>query len=240
MPDTRAGLRLWRDPQPESAAKLKRYGAQLLSILEEPLPMTPGKSNELAPRSIFLSPKARRLLIQFGDHVERCLAKGAAFEPIRPLGNKLAEHATRLAAVLTLTENLHAPSAPPRCAEAGIRLAEHYAAEALRLAQPEGAAPDLELAERLRLWLLAGWKHSPTISITDIYNYGPNPIRNARTARRIVGILQEYGWLIRMQRGAVVLGKFRRECWQIITGGLSDGRLRSLHSAFRRARRPIE
>ena len=75
-PDSLAGLRLWREPQPESEAKLKRYGARLLSILEQPLPLAPGKQNELALPSLCLSPEARRLLIQFGDHVERCHCQG--------------------------------------------------------------------------------------------------------------------------------------------------------------------
>jgi hypothetical protein len=82
-PDSLAGLRLWREPQPESEAKLNRYGARLLSILEAPLPLAPGKQNELALPSISLSPAARRLLIQFGDHVERNMGGGELFAPRR-------------------------------------------------------------------------------------------------------------------------------------------------------------
>ena len=41
-------------------------------------------------------------------------------------------------------------SVPAECAEARIRLAEHYAAEARRLAEADAASPDLRLAERLR------------------------------------------------------------------------------------------
>jgi hypothetical protein len=119
--------------------------------------------------------------------------------------------------VLTLTENLKAQSVPAECAEAGIWLAEHYGAEAVRLAQTEVEAPDLQLAERLQSWLLTDWKRGPIISLTDIYTFGPNSIRDAKRARRIVGILEEHGWLIRVQGGAVVLGKVRRECWRIIS-----------------------
>jgi Protein of unknown function (DUF3987) len=145
-PDTTAGLRLHRVPQPESDGKIKRYGARLLSILETPLPLAPGKRNELTPPTLRLSPRARRLLIQFGDHAERNLAEGGLFAPIRPLASKLAQHATRIAAVLALVDGLHA-----RCAEAGIRLAEHYAKEALRLMEVGTTASDLQRAERLRI-----------------------------------------------------------------------------------------
>jgi Protein of unknown function (DUF3987) len=218
-PDSLAGLRLWRDPRPESETKLKRYGVRLLSILEAPLPLAPGKHNELVLPALCLSPEARRLLIQFGDHVERSLAKGGLFDSIRPLANKLGEHAARLAAVLTLVEDLHARRVPAECTEAGISLAEHYAAEAQRLAGADAASPDLWLAERLRLWLLTEWNRGPIVSLVDIYQFGPNPIGDAATARKMVGLLEEHGWLIRVQGGAVVNNVPRRECWRIITGG---------------------
>jgi hypothetical protein len=217
-PDSLAGLRLWREPQPESEARLKRYGARLLDILEAPLPLAPGKQNELVLSSIGLSPEARRQLIQFGDHVEQNLAEGKRFGPIRSFANKLAEHATRIAAVLALVENLHAQIVPAECAESGIQLAEHYAAEALRLAEAVVAAPDLQLAERLRCWLQADWQHGPIISLADIYRFGPNPIGDAATARKMVGILEAHGWLAAHQGGALVNGVPRRECWRIIKG----------------------
>ncbi len=48
-PESAAGTRRWRDPKPESDADIKRYGARLLSILEAPLPLAEGKTNELCP-----------------------------------------------------------------------------------------------------------------------------------------------------------------------------------------------
>jgi hypothetical protein len=44
-PDSAAGLRSWHEPKPESGAPLKLYGARLLGILEQPLPLATGKSN---------------------------------------------------------------------------------------------------------------------------------------------------------------------------------------------------
>src|SRR6202008_2233503 len=59
-PDTAAGTRLWREPQPESETAIRRYGAHLLSILETPLPLSEGKLNELEPRSLPLALQAVR------------------------------------------------------------------------------------------------------------------------------------------------------------------------------------
>jgi len=46
-PDSAAGLRLWHEPKPESGVALKRYGARLLGILEEPLLLAAGKCDRL-------------------------------------------------------------------------------------------------------------------------------------------------------------------------------------------------
>jgi Protein of unknown function (DUF3987) len=54
-PDSAAGTRLWREEKPETDRDLKRYGARLSGILETPLPLVSGKSNELTPRRLSLS-----------------------------------------------------------------------------------------------------------------------------------------------------------------------------------------
>jgi hypothetical protein len=51
-PPSAAGSRFWREPDSDAEAHIRRFGARLLSILEEPLPVTPGKPNELSPRAI--------------------------------------------------------------------------------------------------------------------------------------------------------------------------------------------
>jgi predicted transcriptional regulator of viral defense system len=55
----------------------------------------------------------------------------------------------------------------------------------------------------------------PVISLPDIYQRGPSAIRNATTARKLVAILEEHGWLRRIPQGAVVAGQQRREAWRI-------------------------
>src|SRR5262245_36506029 len=92
-PDSAAGLRLWHEPKPERDAALKRYGTRLLDILEQPLPLAAGKSNELEPRRLTLSAGARGLWIAFADHIEIAIGPNGALEPVRGLANKLPEHA---------------------------------------------------------------------------------------------------------------------------------------------------
>jgi hypothetical protein len=46
--------------------------------------------------------------------------------------------------------------------------------------------------------LLLSWLESwpePAVSLPDIYQFGPNPIRDKNSARRVVEILVDHGWL---------------------------------------------
>jgi hypothetical protein len=69
--------------------------------------------------------------LEFVAHVEKSIGQGGALEPIKGFANKLPEHAARLAAVLTLVENIHAHEIGVNALEKGIALAERHATEAL-------------------------------------------------------------------------------------------------------------
>ncbi len=107
-PDSASGTRMWKEPPASADAAIRRYGARLLSILEAPLPMAEGKRNELAPRRLVLSAGARAAWIAFADHVEAQLGDAGGLAAIRPLANKLAEHAARIAGVLAIVNDLDA------------------------------------------------------------------------------------------------------------------------------------
>jgi hypothetical protein len=214
-PDSAAGTRFRRDEACETDSILKRYGARLLVILETPLPLASGKTNELVPRPLPLSLKARKLWSDFADHVERAVAPNGDLETVRALANKLPEHAARLAAVLTLVRNIDAGEIANAEMQAGIKLAEHYAAEALRLFGVSRISRDLRLAGRLLDWLLNQWAE-PNISLPDIYQRSLNAIGDKATAGKLVGTLEDHGWLARLPQGAVVAGQRRRDAWRII------------------------
>ena len=216
-PDSAAGTRLWREPAPTSDAALKRYGARLLEIMEARLPLVEGKANELKPCQLPLSQAARRLWIGFADYIECALAPQGELESIRGLANKLPEHAARLAAVLALVNDIHTSELIAPEMSAGIALAQHYAAEALRLFGMGRLRTDLQLAQKLLVWLLGGWREA-AVSLPDIYQRGPNAIRDKATAKKLVTILEDHGRLVRLPGGATVAGQHRREAWRIVRG----------------------
>jgi hypothetical protein len=216
-PGLASGTRMWREASPESDVVVKRYGARLLEILERTLPLAEGRRNELTPRTLPLSLKAQQLWIGFHDHIESQLGAGGELEPVRGLANKLPEHAARIAGVLTLIADIEAGDVAAVEMEGGILLAQHYAAEAMRLFGASRISGDLREAQHLRAWLLTTWPE-PLISLPDIYQRGPNSIREKARAYRAVTILSDHGWLISAPAGGVVAGVFRREVWRVVRG----------------------
>jgi hypothetical protein len=215
-PEQASGSRIWREVSLDSDACLKRYGIRLLDILDQPLPLAEGCHNQLAPRTLPLSCEARHMWIGFHDHVERRLGPGGELEPVRGLANKLPEHAARIGAVLALVDNVEAGEVGSGEMEAGIALAQHYAAEGLRLFGASRVSADLREAQQLLVWLHTKWP-GPLISLPDIYQVGPTSIRDKSRAERAVTILVNHGWLVKAPPGDVN-GKYRRDVWMVVKG----------------------
>lgn len=119
--------------------------------------------------------------------------------------------------MLTLVWDIDAGEVTPAEMAAGIVLAQHYAAEALRMHSGSRIAVDLRLAQQALDWILVHWPET-AISLPVLYQYGPNAIRDGATARKIVSKLEEHGWLVRLPQGAEVGGIRRREAWRIERG----------------------
>jgi hypothetical protein len=76
---------------------------------------------------------------------------------------------------------------------------------------------DLRLAQRLLDWLLGTWSE-PAISLPDIYQRSLNAIGDKTTAAKLVAILEDHGWLVRIPEGAVLSGVRRRDAWRVVMG----------------------
>jgi hypothetical protein len=87
-------------------------------------------------------------------------------------------------------------------------------AEALRLFEATQADAELVRAQALSRWLMTQWDH-PVVGLPDIYRLGPNSVRDMKTARRLVDILESHGHLSRIEGGVQVGENFRREAWEI-------------------------
>lgn len=213
-PASLAGSRAWHDPDPASRAALNLYNARLGAIFQRPLPMKEGAKEGLSPRVLSLSPDARKAWTAFYNMIERQLLPDGELRPIMGLANKLPECATRLAAVLTLVDDVEASILSLDHLERGIALAEHYASEALRLHGTARINPDLQAAARLLTWLRDKWTE-PLVSVVECYHLGPRALRSKRQSEKMLAILEDHGWITRLETNAYIKGKKRQQVWRI-------------------------
>ena len=212
-PESTAGTRFYCEEDLSVSPEITKYTARISAILETPLPLAEGARNELNPRQLPLAPDAKRIWINFHDHVERQLADGGELAPIRGLGNKAPEHAARLASVLALGDDLHCPCIRLEHIKAGIELVTHYLNEALRLYEAGIQDPTLALTQKLLVWLKA--KGKAIITLPEVYQHGPNPIRTAAKARELMAILVDHGEAIPVGDGVEYRGKRYFEAWRV-------------------------
>lgn len=212
-PPSNIGKRLYANARLNGLA-LDDFSRRLRSILDHPMPIDE-ETRELEPRVLPLSKDARDLLIAFSDEVEVKQAKDGALSHITGYASKSAEQAARIAGVLALFENLGATCVSAQDIKNGIVLAAFYLSEATRLTDVTIIPPEIELAEKLRKWLLAGWEH-PEITVRDVAQHGPPKLRDTKQAHATLMLLEKYGWLVRLTTGTIVRGASRKEVWRIV------------------------
>lgn len=214
-PETTAGTRFHKPEKPETVLHLQLYHQHILDILRKPLPLAEAKTNELDPPIISLTPAAAKAFYGFADHVEELIKPGGRMEPIISLANKLPEHAVRLAAVIALVEDINVSEITHLHMASGINLAQYYVVEAIRMLGEAIISPDVALAERLLAWLHHSWKLD-VVSLPDIYQRGLNAIGDKKTAKRIVDVLVDHGWMAAIPGGSIIEGVKRKDTWRII------------------------
>jgi hypothetical protein len=209
-PDSTAGTRLFRNPPASAAEALNDYNARITALALRELRFREGSTDALDPLPLVLSPHAAKLWIAFHDHCELALGADGMLAPIRAWGAKAAEHAGRIAAVLAAYADPGAAEVSGEAMAGGIELVQHYAAEALRLVGSASIDPDLLLAQRVVDW----WQgRDADLHLAELYQYGPGPVRDAATARRIMRLLVDHGYALETS-GAEIGGRKRREAWR--------------------------
>lgn len=194
---------------------LVAFEKRLCEILDTPLPMDPD-TRDLITRDLPLAHDARDHLIDFANEVERKQGHGQPYADITGTASKAAEQTARIAGVLALFRDLNAPYVTLQDVANAVELMRYYLGEALRLSQVATLSGDLELAERLRRWIIETWPHDEIIP-RDVQNGGPiTALRQAPKARAAIAILERYGWLVRLEPGISIRGAARREAWRVV------------------------
>ncbi len=215
FPLSTAGTRFFAEPPPTARAELKQYKDQLAEFVRVPLPLKAGTRNELDPRKLVLTAEATQIWINLHDFIEEGLVPSGDFEPVAGFANKAAEHAARIAGLLTLWIDVEATEIGAPMMVNAAYLIQHYLVEAIRLRAMASTSRHLKLAQRVLDWLIEKWEE-PAIYPAAIYNdCTTREVRDRRTALRIINTLEEHGWLIRLSEPIRINGSVRREAWLI-------------------------
>lgn len=213
-PNSTAGTRLFREPAIGTDAILNDYNSRLRHLLTRPFVTRRDMPAALDPPPMLLQCDAKALWISFHDECERAIVPEGDLSSIRPFAAKLAEHAGRLAAVLTLYNDPDAMEIPLIAMQSAVTLAKFYANEMLRLNGGASVSRELRTAKRLLTWW-QGQPH-PVLHLATIYQLGPSELREAKPARAAVAILAESGWIERLPANTIVDGKPRKEVWRLV------------------------
>ncbi len=116
--------------------------------------------------------------------------------------------------MLAMVRDIHASEIAADAMESGIELAQHFAAEGLRLYGKSRLNAELRLALNLLNWLLS--RDKPVVSLPCIYQQGPGAIRDKARAAKVTEILQDHGYLVPITGGAEIEGKWRRDAWRVV------------------------
>ena len=214
-PQSTAGTRRYNSTDLTQSQALTAYHDKILNLLHTPL-ITLEAKNELQPRQIELDADAKQVWQEFHDKNEADLSEFGKLSSIKGLGNKAPEHALRIAAVLAsfdASEISNVSRISKGHMRNAIKLTEYYLSEGLRLFNSETTDPVLSEANKLLEWLRA--KKKTIISLPEIYQGGPNSIRDVKKARKLMTILIEHGYALSLAGGAEFEGKIRKEAFEL-------------------------
>ena len=173
------------------------------------------QTRELLPRVLPLGNDARAILVSFADEIEKAQVKGGSLSHITGHASKAAEQACRIAGVLTLWRDLHAPEVTARDMADAITLAQFYLSEAVRLSDAAMVSVEIYRAETLRKWLLESCPHSEVLA-RDVQQFGPNGLREITKLQAAIGLLEKHGHLVALEPGTIVRGAARKNAWRIV------------------------
>jgi hypothetical protein len=194
-PDSLAGTRLHNSalPAAHEDPRIRCYWHAIAQLLEMPS-IEDREVGGLAPSCLALSPEARTVLVTAYDEIEVAQSARNDLESIRDWASKAAEHACRIAGVLTLIADPKAYSISGEAMVNALTLMQFYMGEYSRLVGSAGVPEAITHAQALLDWLRRDRRSR--VTARDVMRLGPGrAIRSADTARTALRTLEEHGWL---------------------------------------------
>jgi hypothetical protein len=218
-PESLAGTRFVDPTQEPSADGVRALGAfhdRLGQIIRAKLPVEDG-TQILRPRALPMSANAKLMWWGFYNSIEGRLGPDGDLQGVKGFVGKLPEQAARLAAILTAFERgSEATEIDAEALSRGIKLAEFYLSEAVRLFGKGSSNTLMEDAQLLSDWLRDVWPEN-LISVQSIAQKGPGRVRQGGDyIRSLVDILVRHEHLSeQLPGGGMVSGKKCRVAWRV-------------------------
>ncbi len=194
-PDSLAGTRL-HDPartEADDDPRIRRFWHAIGELLAAPA-SEDREVGGLDPACLALSPEARSLLVEAYDEIERAQARDGMLEGVREWASKAAEHACRIAGVLTLAADPAAHAVSGETMGGALTLTQFYLSEYVRLVGSADVPEHIRHAHELLAWLRQ--KGRTTVTARDVMRLGPGrAIRHGDAAKAALKTLAEHGWL---------------------------------------------
>jgi len=193
-PDSLAGTRL-HDPNrsdPQDDPRITRYWNALAALLGRTANENP-EVGGLDPPCLALDPEARELLVGAYNEMEAAQRKDGALDGVREWASKAAEHACRVAGVLTLISDPERHCVDVEAMAGALALVQHFIGEYERLIGSADLPENIRRAVALLDWLRT--KRLRSVTARQVTQYGPGrAIRHAQAAKEALRTLAEHGW----------------------------------------------
>jgi putative DNA primase/helicase len=179
-PQTLAGTRMYKHSNPHDNPDVIAYNERISTLLTTtPACWETGDGYELKPRDLYMGDDARALWIAFYNVIEGQQANGSELDGARPFASKAAEHAARIAGIITMVENPQATHITSEAMDGAIQLTAFYLNEHLRLT---GAGRQEREEGALRSLLEWMQGRGTTVAKKDVLQRTPRAIRDLKAA----------------------------------------------------------
>jgi len=204
FPESLTGQRPYHICDVSNTSEMVEFYRQVQKNLEEPLPLridgnTGFVFNELEPRNINLENDAKTEWINAYTAIEAESGKGRKFESTEGFAGKASNHIIRLAGIMAMFDDINRTTIPKCYIDNAIVLMEYYLKERLRLTKMADPNIAIENAKKLLNWIQE--KGLKTVTLPDVYQFGPSRFRSKRQAQDSIKILEEHFWLVRLKEG---------------------------------------
>jgi len=218
FPEPLTGTRTYKPVDVRRTPEMQAYYDQVDHNLGLPLPLriderTGQRLNELEPRSIHLSTRAKQLWVQAYEDIERESGQGKAFESIRGFAGKAGAHILRLAGIMCLFETPSISEVTEAYIQRATTLMEYYLNERLRITTLAEPNIQLENARKLLQWIQD--RKFKKLVLPDVYQSGPAVFRNKKQALESLKVLEDHWWIQPLPDGcdSELTGKKSKNAW---------------------------